>query len=307
MIFFAFLFFAAFFAGFAFLSASLASTAGSNTKATYSKRMQKRMPKVFPPKWRTVLIEKVGFYNSLSTKEKRRFEHKVLDFIMSYHFVGMQTKVDYVDKVLVAASAIIPIFNFQNWRYRNLRTIYIFPDSFNENMQTKSEGSTIMGAIGTSRRSGKMMLSRKALHHGFSNDTDNHNTAIHEFVHLIDKMDGKIDGIPKVLMRNTPSLPWIDMIKEKIGEIEEYKSDIDRYGAKSEAEFFAIVSEYFFENPKKLEKKHPELYEMLERLFNHRMNRRDMTTQKEVPAVHRNSRCPCGSRRRYRHCCGRRA
>ncbi|MGK0390534.1 MAG: Mlc titration factor MtfA (ptsG expression regulator), partial [Maribacter sp.] len=54
---------------------------------------------------------------------------------------------------------------------------------------------------------GKMILSKPALHHGFDNGTDKRNTAIHEFIHLIDKMDGNIDGIPTLLIERPYMLP----------------------------------------------------------------------------------------------------
>jgi len=44
-------------------------------------------------------------------------------------------------------------------------------------------------------------------------------------------------------------------------------SDINLYGATNDAEFFAVVSEYFFEKPDELKAKHPELYAMLEQMF----------------------------------------
>ena len=51
-------------------------------------------------------------------------------------------------------------------------------------------------------------------------------------------------------------------------EINDDKSDIREYGGTNQAEFFAVVSEYFFERPDLLETKHPELYKMLQMCFN---------------------------------------
>ena len=44
-------------------------------------------------------------------------------------------------------------------------------------------------------------------------------------------------------------------------------SDIDMYAATNTAEFFAVIAEYFFEQPGLLQQYHPELFEMLERIF----------------------------------------
>ena len=56
-------------------------------------------------------------------------------------------------------------------------------------------------------------------------------------------------------------------MQEKIKEIIDDRSDINPYGATNEAEFFAVVSEYFFERPELLKEKHPELYELLLKIF----------------------------------------
>ena len=83
----------------------------------------------------------------------------------------------------------------------------------------------------------------------------------------IDKTDGDTDGIPEALLQHQYSIPWIQLIRRCIQEILQNRSDIDVYGATNEAEFFAVVSEYFFERPELLREKHPELYAMLEKIF----------------------------------------
>jgi Mlc titration factor MtfA (ptsG expression regulator) len=52
-----------------------------------------------------------------------------------------------------------------------------------------------------------------------------------------------------------------------IEQMKNYGSDIDMYGATNTTEFFAVISEYFFEQPGLLKANHPELFEMLERIY----------------------------------------
>ena len=112
-----------------------------------------------------------------------------------------------------------------------------------------------------------MILSQHELRQAFSNKTGKTNTAIHEFVHLVDKTDGTIDGVPELLLEKKYVLPWLELIQKNIKEIIEDDSDINPYGATNEAEFFAVVAEYFFERPDLLKSKHPELYELLVKIF----------------------------------------
>lgn len=257
----------------------------------------------FPTEWRIILSEKVGFYHGLPAEEKALFEFKVQEFLLNHRITGIQVDVDTVDRLLVAASAVIPIFPFPNWRYTNLYEVLLYPNSFNEDFETDGPERRILGMVGNGYMEGKMILSKQALHHGFSNASDKKNTAIHEFVHLIDKSDGTTDGVPELLLESPCVIPWIDLMQQKIEEIYDRDSDINPYGGTNKAEFFAVASEYFFERPKLLAKKHPQLYQILEEIFDQDMDDRQL--QKQQVRIGRNSPCPCGSGRKFKHCCGK--
>jgi len=269
-----------------------------NTKNTWRKPI-----KPFPASWRKTLYENVIFYNNLETEEKKRFENKVQEFLINITISGVETEVNEYDRVLVAASAIIPIFAFPNWQYFNLKEVLLYPGLFNEQFGTNGEKRSIAGMVGTGYMEGKMILSKQALHHGFRNESDKKNTAIHEFVHLIDKADGNIDGIPSLLLEKQYTIPWLDLIQKKIEEIYEGESDINPYGATNKIEFFAVISEYFFERPKLLQQKHPKLYKLLEGIFDQKMAKKLKKTSSSE--INRNDPCPCGSGKKYKKCCGK--
>jgi hypothetical protein len=90
---------------------------------------------------------------------------------------------------------------------------------------------------------------------------------IHEFIHLIDKDDGSIDGIPEILIQNAYVAPWLELIKNEMDEIVKGKSGINPYAMTNNAEFLSVVGEYFFDNPDKFKKKHPNLYDYLKTIF----------------------------------------
>ena len=257
----------------------------------------------FDPSWALILDNKVTFYRSLSKEEKSLFEFKVQEFLLNCRVTGIKVEVTLEDKLLVASSAIIPIFQFPKWRYSNIFEVLLYPQMFNEQFKTTGPGRNILGMVGTGYMEGKMILSKKALQLGFSNESDKKNTAVHEFIHLVDKADGQIDGIPELLLKNQYTIPWLDLIQKKIAEIYKNKSDINPYGATNKAEFFAVASEYFFERPKLLSKKHPELYRTLEKIFSHKMSARNL--QKRRVITERNSPCPCGSGEKFKNCCNR--
>ncbi len=221
----------------------------------------------FPAKWRTILQKEVPYYIDLDKQRKPLFEYKLKEFLLNCKITGINTTVTDLDKVLVGASAVIPIFGFPEWKYKNLREVLLYPGSFNLDFDTEGRNRPILGMVGTGYMNEKMILSKKALRLGFKNETDKKNTAIHEFVHLIDKMDGTVDGVPGVLLEKQYVIPWMDMIERKLEDMAKRKSDINPYATTGREEFFAVLSEYFFERPLLLKKKHPVLYQMLEEIF----------------------------------------
>ncbi len=256
----------------------------------------------FKESWRHTLVSKVSFYSALSSDEKLRFEKTVLRFLNTTRITGIKTEVTDDDIALIGASAIIPIFAFPNWEYHNLDEVLLYPAHFDFNhVIGSSKGTAILGMVGYGYMEGKMVLSKKALYHGFQNTTDKQNTAIHEFVHLIDKMDGAVDGVLVYLKDKSYVLPWLNLIDEKIKEIQESESDIRDYGAKNRSEFLAVVSEYFFERPKLLKSKHPQLYAYMERMFAQKLADKKLV-EKAKPVRHFDP-CPCGSEKKFRECC----
>lgn len=215
-----------------------------------------------------ILEEHVPFYQQLNKIKQIEFEQRAAHFLTQVKITGVRTFVEDLDRVLIAASAIIPIFNFAGWQYKNLNEVLLYPDSFNHEFEQQGEGRNILGMVGSGAMNHVMILSQFELRQSFSNETGKNNTAIHEFVHLIDKTDGDIDGVPETLLDRQYIKPWLQLMRQKIQEIYDDNSDIDPYGTTNEAEFFAVVSEYFFERPELLKENHPELYSLLLKIFN---------------------------------------
>ncbi len=78
-----------------------------------------------------ILNEDVPFYQKLNADKKKEFEERLQLFLAQIKITGVNTAVEDADKVFIAASALIPIFNFQGWEYVNLHEVLLYPDSFN--------------------------------------------------------------------------------------------------------------------------------------------------------------------------------
>lgn len=222
---------------------------------------------VMPGNFRTLLNEHVAFYKKLSDAEKIKFEIRVKDFLSYTRITAVNTEISDLDKLLVASSAIIPTFGF-NWHYYNLTDVLLYEGAFNKDeFAVNEKDANILGMVGTGAMQRIMILSKPALQQGFANEISKSNTGIHEFVHLLDKADGDTDGIPEALISRQYTIPWLKYMSEEIEKMKEGKSDINIYGATNKAEFFAVASEYFFGAPERFKKNHPELFELMTKIF----------------------------------------
>ncbi len=219
------------------------------------------------PDYPAILNREVAFYQNLDKNGKARFEKLADEFLRYVHIEGVGTTITDIDRVLIAASAIIPVFGFPGWKYKNLTNVILYPDTFGKDFQFTGKSRNILGMVGSGYMNGQMLLSRAALIKGFSKDPGKENTAIHEFVHLLDQSDGATDGIPENLMAHEYTIPWLKMMHQEMRRIQAGKSDVNPYALTNEAEFLAVAAEYFFEKPEKFRQLHPELYHMLSLIF----------------------------------------
>ena len=244
------------------------------------------------------LFKTVSFYRDLDSLDKQKFELRCASFIQVTEFVGHDIDVSDEDKLLIASGSVILAWGFDQWHYVKVDTVILVSAAFNESAEFGKGDSRITGLVGNQHLQGKMILSQPALHAGFSNDTDKRNVAIHEFAHLIDMADGDCDGLPRQISEAAFCLPWLDLVKKGINNIVQGRSNIRAYGATNQAEFFSVVSEYFFEQPQLLKRKQPDLYNYLAIFY--KQNRASIKT---AIRTRKKDPCPCGSGKRYKRCC----
>jgi Mlc titration factor MtfA (ptsG expression regulator) len=207
-------------------------------------------------------------YQALTSEEKKRFQSKFLYFLEDKNFNGVgELIVTEEMKVLIAAEACLMITNISGGVYPGLKNIYIAEDVFipKDNPVNFHTGQlTHVARLGEAWKSGPVVLSWKSIVHGSS-------VIFHEFSHQLDQQDGSFDGTPN-LGSNGNYDKWALIMGQEFIQlrkrIEAHRSsDIDNYGATNEAEFFAVVTEYYFTRPNLLKEKHPQIYEIYQDYF----------------------------------------
>ena len=98
--------------------------------------------------WSGILLDKVRFYRNLDNTDKRVFEQRALLFLNTTEIAGSQIEVTDEDRLLVAASAIIPVWSFPNWHYFNLKLVVLFDGAFNDNFDVGAADARYLGMVG---------------------------------------------------------------------------------------------------------------------------------------------------------------
>jgi Mlc titration factor MtfA (ptsG expression regulator) len=260
------------------------------------------MEQPFPDLWEQVLQSHVAFFRALPAPEKERFRQIVKVFLDEVRITGIETDVDDTVRVLVAASAAIPVFGFNDWEYHRLGEVLVYPRSFGEEYQTTgSPNENVLGMVGWGQLRGVMILSKPSLLAGFDNPSTSDNVGIHEFAHLVEREESE-NGIP-------PEVPWqavkhwVQYVARELSHPSKNRSYIRDYAYTNDREFFAVLAEYFFKSPDLLKEKDPQLYEMLQEMFHQDTASLLQQTFARHPRYDPNAPCPCGSGRPYKLCC----
>ena len=224
------------------------------------RRRASRRP--FPETWRELLRAHVPFYVRLQPQARARFENKLKTFVLTKHFFGAAGfVVDERAKVVIGAAAARLIVNMPDQHYARLGDVVVYPSHYRH----PDAGKTDV-VLGEAHHHGTVVLSWDAVTAGLANPEDGHDTAAHEFAHVLDAADGSFDGTP-VLRRFAAYAPWARVMSSHFLALRRKKGRgrplLRPYASTNEAEFFAVATEVFFEKPRQMKTKHPELYDAL--------------------------------------------
>ena len=178
-------------------------------------------------------------------------------------------------RVLVAAQAALLLLNRNAGYFPNLREVLIYPSSFVVDRVERDaaglvrEGRQLLS--GQSWQRGQVILSWDDVLAGAANPGDGHNVVIHEFAHQLDQQSGAANGAP-YLGRRARYVRWAATLGAAFTELQQRiargeSTVIDPYGASDPAEFFAVVSEVFFERSQALADEQPALHRELIRYY----------------------------------------
>ncbi len=227
-------------------------------------RRRRLMRRPFPPEWLGYLERRVPYFRALSPELRQRCLDQLKVFAWEKEFIGANglTITDEV-RVVVSATAVQLVLHLGLSYYDRLTEVIVYPGAFKLPERTGA-------ALGEAKHWGTVILSWEAVLEGLRDPRDGHDTAAHEFAHVLDRADGAFDGTPQ-LRAYSHYRAWATVMSEHYQGLQQgrraERNVLDEYGTLNEAEFFAVATESFFEKPRQMKEKTPELYEELKRFY----------------------------------------
>lgn len=243
----------------------------------YARRLYRRHVANKPIDVNTIKIleTNVGLYDALPDTLKHTLHRQINLFLHDKEFVGCdQQPIDDEVRITIAGNACLLTLAQTRPLYPSFKTILVYPSTYVVTQKTH-DGHVVFDEqstrAGESWFKGPIVLSWSDIMHGSKNTEDGQNVVIHEFAHKLDEENGLMDGLP-ILRESSHYAEWSKVLNNEYGaflkRVERRRNKvIDEYGAVSAVEFFAVISESFFEKPAQMKSQLPELYSQLERFY----------------------------------------
>ncbi|MGK2962883.1 MAG: zinc-dependent peptidase [Gemmatimonadaceae bacterium] len=231
----------------------------------------------FPQIWKAIIERNVPLFARLSPEDRAELLGHVQVFIAEKYFEGCGG-LELTDeiRVTIAAQACVLLLHRDTDYYPRVTSILVYPSTYVA-QEDRAIGGGIWEEGGEARlghtheRMGVMVLAWDAALHGSRIWDDGPNVVLHEFAHQLDFENSSTDGTPAL---DSPQqyISWARVLGAEYEELRKVESSgggsfLDAYGAKNPAEFFAVVTEMFFERPTELRARHPDLYAELGRFY----------------------------------------
>ncbi len=247
---------------------------GPPLRAGWRRARVRRQP--FTAAWREVLRRRMPAFARLPASVQLQVKKHAQVLIAEKPFIGCAgLLVTEEMRVLVAVQAALLLLNRRAGYFLGLRQVLIYPGAFvvdrvaGDPLGLAHETRRVLA--GESWQQGQVILSWSDVLDGAADPDDGRNVVIHEFAHQLDQENGPANGAPWLGGRLRRQR-WAEVMARAFASTRERLSRgepsvVDAYGASDAAEFFAVLSELFFERPEALAAEHPAVFAELTRMY----------------------------------------
>jgi Mlc titration factor MtfA (ptsG expression regulator) len=263
------------------------------------RRLGRALARPLAPSELAIIERNVAQYRGMPDPLREQLQRLVKQFLHQKRFVGCAgLEVTQEMRVTIAAQACLLLVGRNHGRdsravraYPDLRTILVYPGAFLVPRRQQDEAGVIsetrQDLLGESWSDGRVILSWEHVRRAGVAPEGTHNVVLHEFAHQLDSESGSNNGAP-YLGSAERYRSWSQTLSRDFELLRRdtyfgYRDVLDPYGATSPAEFFAVATETFFEQPHALAERHPELFQEFQKYY--RIDPRDwLPAPREEPA-----------------------
>ena len=239
---------------------------------TKKKRRGRLARTPLPPEWLAIIERMVPYYGLLPLEDRKELQGLIQIFLAEKHFEGCEG-LEITDEIrlTIAAEACILLLHRKTDMYPLLQSVLVYPHAFVAPLKERAPGGVVIEDFeereGESWDTGALVLSWDDVTETAADVHDGYNIVFHEFAHQLDDESGIADGAPS-LANKSAYAAWARVFEREYDALVEsverhWPTLLDDYAIESPAEFFAVVTEFFFEMPAELKAAHPEIYEQL--------------------------------------------
>ncbi len=242
------------------------------------RRMKKRraLNAPFPQSWLDIIKSTLPIYGNMPAAEQAELKKHIQHFLFHKKFVGCAgLEVTEEMRVTIAACACLLLLNRSTMQYKKVRWIYLYPAEFIVRRSVADANGVVSDKrhllAGEAWQNGRVILSWDSVKKGVFDFNDGRNVVLHEFAHQLDGESGGTNGAPLLYSRGAYG-SWATIMSREYKSLRKHayfgkKTVLDTYGATNPAEFFAVATESFFEEPDTLAKEHTELFNELKSYY----------------------------------------
>ncbi len=226
--------------------------------------------------WRTAL--ELPVFTGLAAEEFAALRELAEHLLADKTFTPVSgAELTGTDLAAIASQAALPVLNLGYAWYGTWNEIIVYPEQFVPEREITDDFGVVhrvrQPLSGEAWEGGPLVLSLDDV--AWSGLCDGYNVVIHEFAHKLDMKNGAVDGLPPLHSDMDPT-GWAAAFGSAYedfcrrvdrAEMTGAELDIDPYASESQAEFFAVLSEYFFELPDVLSAEYPAVYAQMRRFY----------------------------------------
>jgi Mlc titration factor MtfA (ptsG expression regulator) len=229
-----------------------------------------------PPAWRGFLAANFAQYAWLAAEDRARLDALTQILVAEKNWEGCNgLAMSEEVKVTIAAQAGLLAIGLHEEYFESIYSVLVYPSSYVAKQTEMQPGGVVIESdsprLGEASSVGAIVLSWPDVLRSGRVPDDGVNVVFHEFAHALDLQGHGFDGAP-LLESRAQYQTWSQIMTAEYHRLilrtqHGRPTLLDPYGTVSEAEFFAVVTESFFEQPLAMREEHPQLYDLFRNFF----------------------------------------